>query len=159
MSSSHLTRLKNLLRVKEHERGNKTSRTPCSTLTLTIHGTTGVDLSRYQLHAWWRSAWLQACGVLHGWWTLLPKQSRHDLVTRWTKLLNSLQRRSCVVLWLSRLPQLSMMLPELSTTETDPESEPSVADARAGEKACGTSGEEASCAVDHEEADSKTEKS
>ena len=50
---------------------------------------------------------------------------------------------------------------ELSTTETDPESEPSVADARdssAVEKACGTFGEEASRAVDHEEADSKTEK-
>ena len=46
----------------------------------------------------------------------------------------------------------------LSTTETDPESEPIVADVRALEKACGTSGEEASCAVDHEEADSKTEK-
>ena len=55
--------LENLLRVKKHERGNKTSRTPCSTLTVTIHGTTGVDLSRYQLHAWLRSAWLQACGV------------------------------------------------------------------------------------------------
>ena len=50
---------------------------------------------------------------------------------------------------------------ELSTTETDPESEPSVPDARdssAVEEACGTSGEGASCVVDHEEADSKTEK-
>ena len=50
---------------------------------------------------------------------------------------------------------------ELSTTETDPESEPSVADARdssAVEKACGTSGEEVSRAGDYKEADSKTEK-
>ena len=31
--------------------------------------------------------------------------------SRWTKLLISLQRRSCVVLWLSRFFQLSMMLP------------------------------------------------
>ena len=40
---------------------------------------------------------------------------------------------------------------ELSTTETDPESEPSAADARdssAVEKACGTLGEEASRAVE-----------
>ena len=50
VSRRHLTRLKNLLRVKKHERGNKTSRTPRSMLTVTI-GTTGVDLSRYQLHA------------------------------------------------------------------------------------------------------------
>ena len=47
---------------------------------------------------------------------------------------------------------------ELSTTETDAESEPSVVDARAVEKACGTSGEEPFCAVDHEEAYSTTEK-
>ena len=47
--------LKNLLRVKKHERGNKTSRTPCSTLTVTIHDTTGVDLSRYQLRAFSRN--------------------------------------------------------------------------------------------------------
>ena len=49
---------------------------------------------------------------------------------------------------------------ELSTTETDSESEPSVADGRdssALEKACGTSGEEACRAVDNEELDSKTE--
>ena len=38
----------------------------------------------------------------------------------------------------------------LSTTETKPESKPSVADARAVEKACGTSGEEASCAENGE---------
>ena len=40
-----------MLRVQKHERGNKTSRTPCSKLIVTIHGTTGVDLSRYRLHA------------------------------------------------------------------------------------------------------------
>ena len=35
----------------EHKRGKKTSRTQCSTLTVTIHGTIGVDVSQYQLHA------------------------------------------------------------------------------------------------------------
>ena len=30
----------------KHERGNKTSGTPCSTLTATTHGTTRVDQSR-----------------------------------------------------------------------------------------------------------------
>ena len=43
-----------------------TSRIPCSTLTATIHSTTGVDLSWDQVHAWWRSAWLQACGACMG---------------------------------------------------------------------------------------------
>ena len=73
---------------------------------------------------------------------MLPKQSRHDLVASWTKLLISLQRRSCVVLWLSRLSQLSMMLPSCLRQRLTP-NRPSVADARAVEKACGTSGEEA----------------
>ena len=66
-----------------------------------------------------------------------------------------------MILWLSRVVSAEYDVAELSATETDPESEPSVADAcdsSALEKACGTSGEEASRAMEHEEADSTTEK-
>ena len=56
VSSAHVqlrpTVILSVFMWSEHERGNKTSGTPWSTLTVAIHGTNGVDLCRYQLHAW-----------------------------------------------------------------------------------------------------------
>ena len=89
-------------------------------------------------------------------------QSRVD-TTQWQPLDETLDQSAKEILRGSLVEQdvpAEYDVAELSTTETDAESEPSVADARdssAVEKACGTSGEEACRAVDHEEADSKTE--
>ena len=62
---------------------------------------------------------------LHGWWTLLPKQSRDDLVAASGRCLEILRGSLC-----DQVVPAEYDVAELSTTETDPESEPSVADAR-----------------------------
>ena len=87
---------------------------------------------------------------LHGRWTLLPKQSRHDLEGQ--PLDGAAPYQSAKeILHGSLVDQVfpaEYDVAELSTSETDPKTESSVADARD------------SSAVEnaHEEADSKTEK-